>query len=56
MCWARHTIVALALNIERVETNCQKAQAEYLRLDNGADLARLLALHFIRRLLRGGTR
>ena len=43
-------------HIQRVENVCQKAQADYLRLDNGADLARLLALHFIRRLLRGGGR
>jgi uncharacterized protein (DUF58 family) len=46
----------LHAHLERVEAVCQKAQADYLRLDNGADLARLLALHLIRRLLRGGGR
>ena len=32
-----------------------KAQADYLLLDNGADLGKLLRLHFIRRLMRGGN-
>jgi uncharacterized protein (DUF58 family) len=41
-------------HIDKIEAYCQKAHAEYLRLDNGADLGQLLALHFIRRLLRGG--
>jgi hypothetical protein len=37
----------------QVRDACQKAQADYLFLDTGADLGRLLALHLIRRLLRG---
>jgi uncharacterized protein (DUF58 family) len=49
-------LARLRAHIERIETGCQKAEADYLRLDNGADLGRLLALHFIRRLLRGGSR
>jgi uncharacterized protein (DUF58 family) len=49
-------LARLRAHVERVETGCRKAQADYLRLDNGADLARLLALHLIRRLLRGGGR
>jgi uncharacterized protein (DUF58 family) len=49
-------LTRLHAHIERVEVGCRKTQADYLRLDNGADLARLLALHFIRRLLRGGSR
>ena len=34
---------------------CQKAQAELLQLHNGDDLARLLSLHFIRRLAEGAA-
>src|SRR5262245_47901553 len=35
-------LARLRAHIERIETGCQKSQAEYLRLDNGDDLARLL--------------
>jgi uncharacterized protein (DUF58 family) len=49
-------LTRLRAHLERIEAGCQKAQADYLRLDNGADLAQLLALHFIRRLLRRGGR
>lgn len=44
----------LNAHLDRVESACQKAQADYLRLDNSADLSRLLVLHFLRRLTRGG--
>jgi uncharacterized protein (DUF58 family) len=37
----------------QVREACRKAQADYLFLDTGADLGRLLALHLIRRMLRG---
>jgi uncharacterized protein (DUF58 family) len=40
-------------HLERVESACKKAQADYLLLDNAADLTKLLTLHFLRRLLRG---
>src|SRR5262249_33592275 len=49
-------LARLRAHIDRIERGCQKSQAEYLRLDNGAALARLLSLHLIRRLLRGGGR
>jgi len=44
----------LRAHLEQVESCCKKAQAEYLLLSNGADLNRLLALHFIRRMIHGG--
>jgi len=43
----------LAVHQAQVRDACQKAQADYLFLDTGADLGRLLALHLIRRMLRG---
>src|SRR5436190_4985296 len=46
-------LARLRAHIERVESACQKAQADYLRLDNSSDLTRLLTLHFLRRLMRG---
>lgn len=45
----------LRAHLERVATACRKAQADYLQLDNTADLVKLLSLHFIRRLARGGN-
>jgi uncharacterized protein (DUF58 family) len=44
----------LQAHIQRIENVCQKAQADYLRLNNASDLSKLLALHFIRRMIRGG--
>jgi uncharacterized protein (DUF58 family) len=44
----------LRRHLDRVESICRKAQADYLLLDNSADLNRLLAMHLIRRSLRGG--
>lgn len=43
----------LHLHIDKVEEYCQKAQADYLLINNGDDLNKLLSLHFIRRLARG---
>lgn len=43
----------LQAHLEKVASCCQRAQADYLRLVNSDDLARLLSLHFIRRLMRG---
>jgi uncharacterized protein (DUF58 family) len=37
---------------ERLAAVCQQAQADYLCLHNGDDLAKLLTLHFVRRALR----
>jgi uncharacterized protein (DUF58 family) len=48
-------LARLQKHLDEVETACKKAQADYLRLDNAADLNKLLALHFIRRLMRGGN-
>lgn len=42
-------------HLEKIESYCKKAQADYLRLDNSDDLSKLLMLHFIRRLTRGGN-
>lgn len=44
----------LKAHLERIQTCCKKAHAEYLLLDNASDLNRLLALHFIRRMIHGG--
>lgn len=41
-------------HLEKVAAYCRQAQADYLRLTNDDDLIKLLALHFIRRLARGG--
>lgn len=38
----------------RIVEICQKSQAHFLRLNNGDDLTKLLSLHLIRRLVRGG--
>jgi uncharacterized protein (DUF58 family) len=46
-------LARLNAHLEAVESACQKAQADYLRLDNSSDLTRLLTLHFLRRLMRG---
>jgi uncharacterized protein (DUF58 family) len=43
----------LQTHIDKVQSCCRKSQADYLLLDNGNDLGKLLALHFLRRLLRG---
>lgn len=45
----------LGAHLERVEAVCQKAHAGYLRLVNDDDLVKLLSVHFIRRMLGGGT-
>jgi len=37
-----------------VQTYCQRSRADYLQLVNGDDLGKLLALHFIRRVMQGG--
>lgn len=42
----------LHAHLEHVEAACRSAQADFLRLHNADDLARLLSLHFIRRLMR----
>jgi uncharacterized protein (DUF58 family) len=44
----------LQAHLDRVQAVCRKAQADYLLLDNGDDLGRLLALHLIRRSMRRG--
>ena len=44
----------LQAHLDRVANYCQRAQADYLRVVNDDDLVKLLSLHFIRRLLRGG--
>ena len=46
-------LARLRQHLERVESACRKAQADYLLLNNGDDLAKLLTLHFLRRLMRG---
>ena len=48
-------LARLRAHLERVESACRIAQADYLLLDNGADLTRLLTLHFLRRLMRGAA-
>src|SRR5262249_12453517 len=48
-------LARLHAHLQKVENYAQRAQADYLRLDNGADLSKLLLLHFIRRLMRGGN-
>lgn len=48
-------LARLQAHLDKVESACQKAQADYLRLDNNDDLNKLLTLHFIRRLMRGGN-
>jgi uncharacterized protein (DUF58 family) len=45
----------LQAHLQKIESYCKKAQADYLRLDNSDDLSKLLMLHFIRRLTRGGN-
>ncbi|MDP6115127.1 MAG: DUF58 domain-containing protein [Planctomycetota bacterium] len=40
-------------HVDKVEEYCQKAQADYLLINNEDDLNKLLSLHFIRRLARG---
>jgi uncharacterized protein (DUF58 family) len=45
----------LQTHLERVQSSCRKSQADYLLLDNGDDLRKLLSLHFLRRLMRGGV-
>jgi uncharacterized protein (DUF58 family) len=42
----------LQAHLDRVRTCCRKAQADYLLLDNAADLGRLLAMHLVRRSMR----
>lgn len=44
----------LQAHLDIVADGCRKAQADYLQLHNGEDLSKLLSLHFIRRLTRGG--
>jgi uncharacterized protein (DUF58 family) len=44
----------LKAHLKRVQTCCKKAHAEYLLLDNAADLNKLLVLHFIRRMIHSG--
>jgi uncharacterized protein (DUF58 family) len=44
----------LQAHLDQVRDACRRARADYLRLDNGDDLSRLLALHFVRRALGGG--
>ncbi len=48
-------LARLRTHLGRVESACKIAQADYLLLDNGADLTRLLTLHFLRRLMRGAA-
>jgi uncharacterized protein (DUF58 family) len=48
-------LARLNAHLEKIENYAQRAQADYLRLDNGADLSKLLLMHFIRRLMRGGN-
>jgi uncharacterized protein (DUF58 family) len=40
-------------HLDAVRSNCRKAQADYLLLDNSDDLAKLMTLHFLRRLTAG---
>ena len=42
----------LQAHLDRVQACCRKAQADYLLLDNAADLGRLLAMHLVRRAMR----
>jgi uncharacterized protein (DUF58 family) len=44
----------LHAHLDKVESCCRKAQADYLFLTNSDDLTKLLSVHFIRRLARGG--
>jgi hypothetical protein len=44
----------LHAHLDKVEGCCRKAQADYLFLTNSDDLTKLLTLHFVRRLARGG--
>ena len=44
----------LAAHLETIEGNCKRAQADYVRLHNRDDLAKLLTLHFVRRMAQGG--
>jgi hypothetical protein len=50
-----HYLARLRAHLERIESACKIAQAEYLLLDNAADLTRLLTLHFLRRLMQGAA-
>lgn len=46
-------LMRLQQHLERIESACKKAQADYLLLDNGSDLTKLLTLHFLRRFMGG---
>lgn len=46
----------LHAHLDKVEAHARKAQVDYLLLNNSDDLTKLLTLHFIRRLARGGAR
>jgi uncharacterized protein (DUF58 family) len=43
----------LQAHLDKVESYCKRAQADYLRLHNRDDLAKLLTLHFVRRMADG---
>ena len=46
----------LNAHLDAVAAAARRAQADFLRLSNSDDLVNLLALHFLRRLLRGNAR
>ncbi len=48
-------LARLREHLQRVRSACKKAQADYLLVDNGSNLRRLLSLHFLRRLMRGAA-
>ena len=47
-------LARLEAHLDLVAKYCQRSQADYLQLDNGDDLVKLLSLHLIRRLVQGG--
>jgi hypothetical protein len=48
-------LARLRAHLERIESACKVAQADYLLLSNDCDLTKLLTLHFLRRLMRGAA-
>jgi uncharacterized protein (DUF58 family) len=48
-------LARLRAHVERIQSACKIAQADYLLLSNGSELTQLLTLHFLRRLMRGAA-
>lgn len=43
----------LGAHLDKISDYCRRARADYVRLHNGEDLTKLLALHFVRRAMQG---